>query len=287
VAAVTRRPGRRRAAFSWLLAAAIASAALGVLAIAWALGIGARPGEPGAAGPPPGSIAVPVAAARLPAYTELQLEHLVDPKTGGLAVVYLPEGSLLASTIVRPEALLGRVLAADKPPGRVFTEDDFLPPGTRPGLVAGIPPGKRAMRVEATAVGGLVGLSAGDRFDVVASFPAGARGDGGGRVGQARVQTVVADGVVVQPLATRAVPAARDAKVVQEIVIAVAPEEVPQLAEALAVGARLDCVPRSGQPGEAAEADARATSGSHVIDRIDGSRRELVAVPRAAPELRP
>jgi Flp pilus assembly protein CpaB len=231
---------------------------------------------------------VPVAAARLPAYTELQLEHLVDPQTGALAAVYLPEGSILESTIVRPDALLGRVLAAEKPPGRVFTEDDFLPPGTRPGLVAGIPPGMRAMRVEANAVGGLVGLAAGDRFDVVASFPAGARAGGGGRgAAQARVQTVVSDGVVVQPLATRAVPAARDAQVVQEIVIAVAPEEVPQLAEALAVDARLDCVPRSGRPGEAADGEARAPSGSHVIDRIDGSRRELVAVPRAAPEPRP
>ena len=39
-------------------------------------------------------------------------------------------------------------------------------------------------------------------------------------------------------------------KPVQEIVIAIAPEEVAHLTEALAVGASVECVPRSGSPDD-------------------------------------
>ena len=42
--------------------------------------------------------------------------------------------------------ITGRVVDHEKPPRYPFTELDFLPKGTRPGLVAVIPPGKRNHR---------------------------------------------------------------------------------------------------------------------------------------------
>lgn len=297
--AAVRQRRRRTAAVPWLPIAAVVAAGLGVLSVAWAVGLFGGAGAPGPAAPPPGTVGVPAAGTRIPAYAQIELEHLLDPRTGALAAVVLPEDSILEGTITDPKQLLGRVLAQEKPAGRLFHESDFLPDGTRPGLVAGIPPGKRAMRIDATAVHGLVGLGAGDRFDLIASFQPG-RGAarrlrtsairGSGAVdpsGQTDVQIVVEDGVVVQPLAARAVPGARDARVVQELVVAVTPEEVPRLTEALAIGARIDCVPRSGRP-ENGPANAAAPPprrpGVHVVDRIDGGRRELVAVPRAETE---
>ena len=67
--------------------------------------------------------------------------------------------------------MIGRVLKHGKPAGYVFTENDFFPKGTRPGPTAGIPPGKRAMRLKATDVPGLHGLNQGDRFDIVMTIP--------------------------------------------------------------------------------------------------------------------
>jgi len=151
-----------------------------------------------------------------------------------------------------------------------------MPVGTRPGLVAGIPPGKRAMRVPVDKVPGLIGLLPGDRFDLVSTLPIDASAAtsiaGSGLYGkqlelqarlnnlqkQATVRVVVQNGDVVEPMTTRQVPVANNSltnglivrtKPVQEVVIAVAPEEVARLTEALAVG-EVDCVPRSGRPDD-------------------------------------
>jgi Flp pilus assembly protein CpaB len=174
-------------------------------------------------------------------------------------------------------AIIGRVMDHDKPAGYVFTEDDFLPKGTRAGLTAGIPAGKRAMRVPADKIPGLVGLVAGDRFDLVSTIPVDASNAtslaGGGLYGkqlelqarlsnwqkQATVRVVVQNGDVVQAMTTRQVPIANSTltqgtiiryKPVQEVVIAVGPSEVAKLSEALAVGADIECVPRSGRPDD-------------------------------------
>jgi len=254
-------------------------------------------------GVPEGSVAIPVLATELPAYTQLQLEHLVDPRTGALAVIYLPEDSILDSTILDPSELVGRVLAGPKQPFRVFAKGDVLPPGTRPGLVAGIPPGKRALRIDASKVSGIVGLHQGDRFDLVATFPAkrggsaqsvyGASG-AAGATRRAQAQIVADGATVVSALESRAVPtgsAGRPGKVVQEMVIALAPEEIPAVTEALELAKRIDCIPRSGLPGaeaSAAESVAGRTAGGRspydepVVDMIEGNQRSLRFVPDEA-----
>jgi hypothetical protein len=234
----------------------------------------------------------------------------------------------------------GRVLDHDKQPGYVFTERDFLPRGTREGLVAGIPAGKRAIRVEADKVEGLFGLRPGDRFDLVATVAIDSTRAGaspafstGGVYGQqmalqarlsnwqkqATVRVVVQNGVLVEPLKTRQVPFFSNTltqggvtrmRPIQEVVIAVDPDEVARLTEAIAVEAKVSCVPRSGRPddpqdsitpdlrpvspftgpgtapGPIRAADSSQSPGPQgtapfsMVETISGTKRELTAVPR-------
>ena len=222
-----------------------------------------------------GMVAVPVSAVPIPAYTKIIRDHLWNGAAGSFAVVYLPKEQVGPSVIQNMNEIIGRLMSHDKPPAYAFTEDDFLPRGTRPGLVAGIPAGKRAMRVPLEKIPGLAGLLPGDRFDLVSTLPIdGASATSlntGGLYGrqielqsrlsnwqkQATVRVVVQNGDIVQPTETRQVPVSNTSltqgltvrtKPVQEVVIAVRPNEVARLAEALAVGAEISCVPRSGRP---------------------------------------
>lgn len=228
------------------------------------------------AGPPPGTTAVPVLARPLPAFTAIELEHLIDPATGGFAAIYLPTDSLFESTLTEPQALLGRVLANDKRAGLVFSENDFMPRGTRPGLVAGIPAGKRAVRLEASRVSGLVGLRRGDRLDLMVS---GRSRNAAARPGQLlgrRSRAVVQNGMIVEP--ARARRSAADGKIIEEVVIAIDPSEVAGLTAALDDGLRIDTLPRSGQGGATQEEDAyggRAHEEIAEIDLIRGTRRTV------------
>lgn len=309
------RLDRRSAQVSAFRARLIPTAAvvLALVAIAFLIsGLRSRDDEEGAI--PEGMRGVPVAALDLPAYTELQLEHLLDPRTGQLAAVVLPEDSILESTIVDPKQLVGRVLARAKDAARVFREDDFLPIGTRPGLVAGIPAGKRALRIDANKVSGIVGLAQGDRFDLVATYrgdglPGGVQsvygggGSGAGAQNSARSRVISENAAVVSALSTRALPVAgRGEQVVQEMVIALEPEEVPRVTEALELAKRIDCIPRSGRPtGDAvsnASEDLEAEAASRrraqtfadeppIVDLIEGDRRSLRRIPEAQPQSLP
>ena len=244
---------------------------------------------------PPGTVAIPAAGVAIPTYTRIRLEHLVDPQSGDLRAIYLPEGSLLPETFADAREIVGRVLAVDKQPGQVFADSDFFPEGTREGIVAGIPSGKRALRIDARKVGGIVGLGRGDRFDLIATldlsktaggsvdFKRGAAG-GIGRLGSPiPATTIVHGGAVVQPLETRVVPG-RVSSVVEEMVVAVEPDEAALLTEALHMGARIDCVPLSGRPAPA-EPDTPAGGGASsaggalkMVETIAGGQRRVIAV---------
>lgn len=252
-------------------------------------------------GVPEGMVGVPVAALDLPAYTEIQLDHLLDPRTGALKAVYLPAESILESTVVDPRDLLGRVLARSKTAGRVFSQADLMPAGTRPGLVAGIPAGQRALRIDASKVSGIVGLRQGDRFDLVATYPGNLRGGavesvygggaGPGAANRARSRIVADGATVVSALEERALPGAggRSGAVVQEMVIALAPDDIPTVTEALEIAQRIDCIPRSGLPTDAPDAAGDAMAGARraprspydepLVDVIEGERRSLRIVP--------
>src|SRR5262245_27662449 len=121
--------------------------------------------------PPVGKVAVPISGRAIPAYTRISRDDIWNPKVQRAAMAYLDPSSVKDGMITDPKQVLGRVLERDKAAGYVFSESDFLPEGTRPGVVAGIPPGMRAMRIELAKVRGLYGLQPGDRFDLVSTIP--------------------------------------------------------------------------------------------------------------------
>ena len=284
-----------------------------------------------------GLVAVPTPARTIPAYTRVTRDHLWDPANGRLAMIYLPPRAVTREMLVNISDVIGRVLDHDKGPGYVFTESDFLPRGTREGIVAGIPAGKRAVRISADKVDGLYGLHAGDRFDLLATMPIDASQSGGGQTfnfagvygqqlalqarlsnwdKQATVRVIVQSAVIVQPMTTRGIPiyqtsltegSATRVRPVQEAVIAIDPDEVALLTEAMAVDAKLTTIPRSGRPddplnsrtpdlspvspftrpgdgGLRAAEPGVATDGNakdfSVVETILGQKRALTAVPR-------
>ena len=267
-------------------------------------------------------VLVILASQSIPAYTKVGREHILLP--GELRLRTQAVSSELAERdglFTKVEEIRGRVLAKDKPAGYAFRERDFLPEGTRPGLVGGIPAGRRGLRVEAGRLLGIAGLLPGDRFDLVAAFPMPeapvvrnplgnrfTRGDSlaaqaFAELGpKARVEVLVHDGMIVEPLSVRQVPVSTSSltqglqvqtKPVEELVIALMPEEVGSLLEALALEMELTVLPRSGRPDdpdsrtpdhEPRSSDGEfgketADEGFRYIERIDGS--ELQAIPVA------
>jgi Flp pilus assembly protein CpaB len=328
-----RRPGR----FTSMTAPTMALVA--ILGVVAALGLVASLGLTDLFRPPPpppsneGLVAVPTPAARIPAYTRVRRDHLWDARNGRLATLFLPPATVTQEMLVDVGDIIGRVLESDKEPGYVFTESDFLPRGTREGLVAGIPAGKRAIRVAADKVDGLYGLNPGDRFDILATLPI--ENTGGARQfglagpysqemalqaqlsnwnKQATVRVIVQSAAIVEPMNTRAIPTfqsslteagATRTRPVQEAVVAVEPDEVALLTEAMTVGATLTAIPRSGRPDDPPDSrtpdlypvspfvapgsveggtDARLPPGSGssltVVETIMGQKRTLTAVPR-------
>ena len=113
----------------------------------------------------------------------------------------------------------------------------------------------------------------------------------GGSVTNANTRTDIGHGAVVLPVYTRLMPSTTHSltngsqsstKPVQEIVIAVEPNEVPKLTEAIAVGAELVAVARSGLPEETHETkistEQQEAPKVRMIETINGRQRNQVAV---------
>jgi len=183
--------------------------------------------------PPPiptGWIEVRTCAKTIPAHTLITNEYLENPRTGNFMGVFVPPEKVKVPAEKADQAFLaevnkirGRVAAHDIPAGSVFRERDFLPPGTKPGLVAGIPSGKRAMTLDASKIRGIHDVRSGDRIDLLASIPIDMPGSGhsnAGRLGTnvlmspdaalvpkgSVVRPLVQDGVVVVAVRVRTMP---------------------------------------------------------------------------------
>jgi len=226
-----------------------------------------------------GMVPVPVAAMPIRAYTEVQLGHLIDREAGGLKTLYLAKGNLRPEIIKDVNKIKGRVLRTDVPANFPFTESLFYPKGTRPGRAAGIPPGKSGLTLEANAVKGFHGLRQGDRFDISATLPIETDAedfaetlDVTGPLEQdialesklrfdklARVKFIVQNGIVVEPVHMRQEEftdtslmsgTRQKRKQIEEIFIAVEPDEAGPLLAAIATGHVMTCHPRSGRPDD-------------------------------------
>lgn len=260
-----------------------------------------------------GMVAVPITTRTIPAYTRVTRDYLLIPEKWEPMFTYLPtEMVKQLNVITNFNQIVGRVLDHEKPPGYPFTEKDFLPKGTRPGLVAAIPAGKRALTVEATKIQGIHKLQVGDRLDLLSSQSIdmqkvfnqgrGASSAGSVQVGliaqqkTANVRVLVQNGMLVAPVTTRVIPISSNSltqgavtrtKPIQEVVIAVDPEEIAPLTEAMSVEANITCVARSGlpdDPGPASVTPSGPSPGDQVavIERIVNGKREVMFVPKGA-----
>jgi len=325
------RPRRRRRGLpgAWSPGGAlVALLGLGaVVALVWAFG-GLGGDDEARVSQPPGTVAVPISPRALPPYKRIGLEDLFRSREGRIAYVYLEPDDVRPEMLTELSQIVGRVLRRPKAAGFAFTERDFAPPGTRPGLAAGVPPGGRALRVDVSKVNGLEELRPGDRFDLVATIALeeqdlpsdplpGARSAQAvlldPRISQwskqASVEVIVQNGLVVSPVQTRQVPisvntltqgAITRTRPVQEVVIAVAPEEVALLTQALAVEARIQCVIRSGHPDDPEDSvtpggtprspfdmlrgggkGERARNGYTLVETLGSGGRRYLAVQRA------
>lgn len=253
-----------------------------------------------------GKIPVLMAGQSIPAYTRVTRDHLVNPETKEAANFWLVPEQIPPGVLRNLSEIAGRVLKHDKKAGFFFTEDDFLPVGTRPGLVAGIPAGKRSITLDAGSIQGVAGLRAGDRFDIIATVPASKRPASSrshGLVSSTRtappgdsrphVQVVVEDGAVVMPVYVRGVPTTSHGfsgqqtsnKPIQEIVLAIAPNEVSKLTAMFAQDATLTAVARSGLPTDDQESrisidrETEHEAEPQTIELIKGSKRDQFVYP--------
>ncbi|MGB2612416.1 MAG: RcpC/CpaB family pilus assembly protein [Isosphaeraceae bacterium] len=256
-----------------------------------------------------GKIAVPTNPRPILAYTKLTRDDLLVPETHLPRYMYLsPEDVKRLGLITDFNKIVGRVVDHDKPAFFPFVDTDFLPTGTRPGIVAAIPPGKRAITVDVTKIEGIHALKAGDRIDILSStaidmqkvFQRGSTSPGTAgvsagmlaQVKQARVRVLVQNGALVSPVRTRVIPinstsltqgSVTRTKPIQEAILAVDPEEIAPLTEAIAIEASITCVARSGlpdDPGEASITPHGVDPSEHVavIERVVGAHREVFFV---------
>jgi hypothetical protein len=259
-----------------------------------------------------GMVAVPTNPRPIPAYTKVARDDLLVGETRRPRYMYLaPEAVKRMQLITDLNKIVGRVVDHDKPAFFPFTEREFLPQGTRPGIVAAIPPAKRSYTVEVSKIEGIHALKAGDRIDIVASMPidmqkvlghgSAAPGTMGVKAGilaqvkQARVRVLVQNGALISAVHTRVIPVTSSSltqgtvthtKPIQEATIAIDPDEIAPLEEAIAIEAHITCVARSGlpdDPGQASVTPHGVDPSEHVaaIERVVGGRREVFFVPRA------
>lgn len=242
-----------------------------------------------------------VSARPIKRYADVVREDLYDPQNKDLSYMWLPKQAIPPTAIRDISLVLGRVMRQDKPAGYAFTEDDFFPRGTRAGTVAGIPVGKRSLRLSADLIYGLHGLMPGDRFDIVAtkqidvnsvsnwqamSGPAASQltlqAQLQNLLKQASVDVVAQNAVIIEPVQYREklerssslTQGTTEKRVqIQEAVAAVAPEEVARVMQALATGAVMTCVPRSGQPGDSMDSKTPGLRPENPMGSVSGAGR--------------
>lgn len=184
----------------------------------------------------------------------------------------------LSGTLMNINDILGRVLAKDKNPNFAFREDSFLPKGTRPGMAAGIPAGMQALTIETSKLSGVHGLKQGDAVDLLAAIPKDLLADFDPSfrrhqrdqfVSKSRrkeespaseTRLLAASVVIVQPVRMRSKAESTSSLTqgkrvqaipVEEIVLAIAEADVPQVQLALSRDLALTAVAQTGRPDDA------------------------------------
>jgi len=219
-------------------------------------------------------VAIPVCTKSIPAYTSVTRDYLLD-RSGQWFMDHQPPEKVPKGVITDISKIRGRVTARAMEAPSYFKEEDFLPKGSSPGIAGGTPAGKRAYTLDVANLKGVVhDLREGDHVDLRGSVSVDMPGMGHSNAGhtgtnvvatpdmtflskRSFVRPLVQDGVVVMPVRTRNVPIVSRSLTQgtstrtipkQEIVIAVEPQEVALLDEAVDLKYEITCVARSGRP---------------------------------------
>jgi len=184
-------------------------------------------------------------------------DEVVFVVTGG-AEVRQVDTMTLGAAMLNINAILGRVVKADKRAGLGFQESTFFPRGTPEGLAGATPQGMRAITLDATQLTGVHSLGAGDQIDLLASVPLGSDS------GDTEVQLLAQSAKVLRSVYVRnevsSSASLMNGKTMQnvpkyEVAIAVAADDVIPLQNALNQKLPITCIAHSMKP--ASEADAQ------------------------------
>ena len=249
-----------------------------------------------------GMVAVPKSLVPLNAFEKVRREDVFDRDMADDSFFWLPKSQVddHPEWITKVEQVIGRVMARDKRAEFVFSEDDFLPEGSRTGLVGGVPEGKQGFFLEAEQIPGLRLFKKGDKFDLVASLPeesvtaqaefglmvGGIKAVGNKPVPVNGVRSLVQSGTMValidgknmttqgglefSPTDSRGRPITQATG--EQVAIAIDPKEVLPLTQALGAKQEIYAVARSGQ-----QLEAEAS-----VDELAG----LIPFPAAAMEIK-
>ena len=184
----------------------------------------------------------------------------------------------LGGAFTQSSDIIGRVVKKDKSPGFAFAETNFFERGTPSGLAGATPTGMRAMTLKADQLAGVHRISMGEQIDLVANIPlqklnrfersTGSRLPAAelvvdaGRSDRAQdsettARLVARQAIVLTPVVKRvstetSASLSQGKKLlsvpVEEVVLAVAAEDVAAVTAALELGATVNVLVRSGRP---------------------------------------
>jgi len=166
------------------------------------------------------------------AAADIQLGSRLSPQM--LKTVDWPAGSIPAGAITKADALENRVVKTSILSGEAILEAKLAPVGTKGGLSAVIPEGKRAMTVRVNDVVGVAGFALpGNYVDIVVNTQI--EGGGSGR-GDRQISKIVLESILVLAVAQEANRDETKPRVVNAVTLELTPEQAEKLDLARSVG---------------------------------------------------
>jgi pilus assembly protein CpaB len=151
-----------------------------------------------------------------------------------LKTVDWPAGSIPTGAMTKAEPLEDRVVKTSVLRGEPILESKLAPAGTKGGLSAVIPEGKRAMTVRVNDVIGVAGFALpGNYVDIVVNTQI--EGGGSGR-GDRQISKIVLENILVLAVAQEANRDETKPRVVNAVTLEVTPEQAEKLDLARSVG---------------------------------------------------
>jgi pilus assembly protein CpaB len=165
------------------------------------------------------------------AAADIELGSRLNPRM--LKTVDWPRASIPPGAVDKPEALQDRVVKTNVLRGEPILEAKLAPVGTKGGLSAVIPEGKRAMTVRVNDVIGVAGFALpGNYVDIVVNTQVDARGAQGDK----QISKIVLEHILVLAVAQEANRDETKPKVVNTVTLELTPEQAEKLDLARSVG---------------------------------------------------